>query len=197
MPDRQKRAGSTVAKVLDAALEIFGETSSTQAPVSLLGERSGVSVGSIYHHFGSLEGVSAALYSRCMKGLLESIIRSIAGRERLEEVIRGLVSSYLAWTRRNPAAARFIHASAFAPHVAEFAREIGKAKAAQMERLNEILRSHVAAGRVRKLPEFLYEMLIIGPVAETARRWLASAPGVNLREAEKHLPERILESISR
>jgi AcrR family transcriptional regulator len=197
MPDRRKRAGNTVTKVLDAALEIFSETSSTQAPVSLLGERSGASVGSIYHHFGSLEGVSAALYSRCMNGLLEYIIRSVSGPERLEEVIRGLVSSYLAWTRKNPEAARFIHASAFAPYIAAYAREIDGAKAAQMERLNEILRSHAAEGRVAVLPEFMYEMLIIGPVAETARRWLASAPGVNLKAAEKHLPGRILKSISR
>jgi hypothetical protein len=38
-------------------------------------------------------------------------------------------------------------------------------------------------------------MLVIGPVAETARRWLAGAPGIDLTTAAAVLPERIWRSI--
>jgi hypothetical protein len=39
-------------------------------------------------------------------------------------------------------------------------------------------------------------MLVIGPVAETARRWLAAAPGIDLAQASRPLPERIWHSIN-
>lgn len=45
------------------------------------------------------------------------------------------------------------------------------------------------------MPEALLEMLIIGPVAEVARRWLAGAPGSDIEEASRLLPERIWRSV--
>jgi len=38
------------------------------------------------------------------------------------------------------------------------------------------------------------EILLIGPVAETSRRWLSGTPGVALAGADKELPDRIWRS---
>ena len=39
-------------------------------------------------------------------------------------------------------------------------------------------------------------MLVIGPVAETSRRWLAGTPGIDLTQASRLLPERIWNSLN-
>jgi hypothetical protein len=59
------------------------------------------------------------------------------------------------------------------------------------------LRSHVDAGIIVDLPSPLTEMLVIGPVAEVARRWFAGAPGLDLDQAADPLPERVWRSFRR
>jgi hypothetical protein len=58
------------------------------------------------------------------------------------------------------------------------------------------LRPRMAAGEIATLPEPLIEMLLIGPVAETARRWLAGVPGIDLRQVARVLPDRIWRSLA-
>ncbi len=185
----------TVETTLDAALRIFGETGSVRVPVARLVELSGVSVGSIYHHFGSADGLSAALYVRCMNGLLDRIIAAIGSETRIDSVIRKLVRAYLGWTSDNRDAARFVHASAFASFIPGRWDEILAGKVARIGVLMEIVQRHVGEGSVAKLPAFMYEILIIGPLAETARRWLTGAPGIDIEAAARLLPERILRGI--
>src|SRR3712207_7429013 len=47
----------------------------------------------------------------------------------------------------------------------------------------------------RSIPEPLVEVLLIGPVAETARRWLSGMPGLDIADAIEVLPERIWQSL--
>jgi AcrR family transcriptional regulator len=59
---RSARSRSTVRAVLAAAAEVFVEKGYEPASIADLVERSGVSVGSIYHHFGGKAEVFGALY---------------------------------------------------------------------------------------------------------------------------------------
>jgi hypothetical protein len=68
-------------------------------------------------------------------------------------------------------------------------------KAARLERIIGKIRPHVESGAIVSLPEPLLEMMIIGPVAEVARRWIADAPGIDLDEASPLLPERVWRSV--
>jgi hypothetical protein len=58
------------------------------------------------------------------------------------------------------------------------------------------LEPHVRAGRVARVPAPLFEMLVVGPAAETARRWLAQDPALDLDEAARVLPSRIWRSVA-
>ncbi|MGN5238597.1 TetR/AcrR family transcriptional regulator [Rhodococcus sp. SJ-3] len=69
---------ATKDKVLDAAVEVFGEHGFTAATMAEIVERSGVSVGSIYHHFGGKTEVFNAIWEDFV-GLL---------RNRVDEVVR-------------------------------------------------------------------------------------------------------------
>ncbi|MEE2031287.1 TetR/AcrR family transcriptional regulator [Rhodococcus chondri] len=69
---------ATKEKVLDAAVEVFGERGFTAATMAEIVERSGVSVGSIYHHFGGKSEVFNAIWEDFV-GLL---------RGRVDEVVQ-------------------------------------------------------------------------------------------------------------
>lgn len=59
-----------------------------------------------------------------------------------------------------------------------------------MARMLAWLAPHVHAGSIVDLPDPLIEMLLIGPVAELSRRWLAGAD-FDLVKAARVLPNRI------
>lgn len=193
---RQARGDRTIEAVLDSALRLFGERGLEGFTIHALREESQVSLGSIYHHFGSFDGVAAHLYARCMERLLDALVAQVArardGRRGVAAVVRG----YLAFTEAHPDAMRFIFASSYAAFLPRHAPVIEAAKAPRLQVLNGFIAGRVAAGEIVALPPFLYEMLIIGPVAEVAQRWLAAPAAHDLRLAAKHLPERIWRSVA-
>ncbi|MBA9006262.1 TetR/AcrR family transcriptional regulator [Thermomonospora cellulosilytica] len=193
MPSR--RGEATVDRVLTAALDLYAAKGPDALTMTALIAETGVSSGSLYHHFGSVDGLSAALYARCMAGLLDAIIDALEEARTARDCVHATVTAYLRYVRDNRAAALFVHASSYAAFLPAHAGRIAEVKAPRMERIAGRLRRHAAAGEIVDLPEALLEMLVIGPVAETARRWLAGDPGIDLAEAARLLPERVWRSV--
>ncbi|MFD0855504.1 TetR/AcrR family transcriptional regulator, partial [Actinomadura adrarensis] len=167
MSPKQARGADTVERVLDAALALHASQGHGGLTMSALIAKTGISSGSIYHHFGSLDGLCAALYARCMAALLDEIITGLEGAGTARGGVEALVHAYLGFTRDQRAAAYFIHASSYAGFLPAHRHRVAEAKQPRMARINAWLRRHVQSGEVLALPEPLTEMLVIGPVAET------------------------------
>lgn len=197
MSPKQRRGEQTAERILDAALELFGREGPHGFTVHAVAKAAQVSLGSLYHHFGSFEGLSAALYSRCMGELLDDLVAAMTPARTARAGIRAHTIAYLRFARLRTASARFIHAAAEARFLPAHAPAIAAAKAPRMDAMVAWVRQHVRGGAIADLPEPLLEMLIVGPVAETTRRWLAGVPGIDLDEAERVLPERVWRSLRR
>ncbi|HEX6351859.1 TetR/AcrR family transcriptional regulator [Actinophytocola sp.] len=191
MPVKQRRGEETKQRLLDAALAAHEAGDFTVQAVTAT---SGVSLGSLYHHFGSFDGLAAALYSRCMADLLDRIVAALVRTRTTRSGVRAVVTAYLDFVAGQPAKARFIHASAYAGYLPAHAETIADMKRQRMARMAAWLAPHVAAGSIVDLPDPLTEMLLIGPVAELSRRWL-NDPAIDLAAAAKHLPDRIWASL--
>jgi AcrR family transcriptional regulator len=192
---KQQRGVVTAERLLDAALAVYAEDPerlSVQAVIS----RSGVSLGSLYHHFGSLDGLAAALYARCMDELLGALVAALRRTRTARTGIHAVVAAYLDFAAARPHAARFLHASAYAGFLPPRADAVAAAKAPGLDALLAWLDARVRAGEIVPLPPELLEMLIIGPPAETVRRWLAGTPGLSLDEARRVLPARVWASVA-
>lgn len=194
MPVKQRRGEETRHRLLDAALAVHATAGAEGFTVHAVVAESGVSLGSLYHHFGSFDGLAAALYSRCMAGLLDDIVAALDRARTPRSGIRAVVTAYLGYVTEQSASARFIHASAYAAYLPAHAEAIAAMKAPRMARMAAWLAPHVAAGAVVDLPDPLTEMLLIGPVAELSRRWLNGAD-IDLPRAAKLLPDRIWASL--
>jgi AcrR family transcriptional regulator len=195
MSPKHRRGEATVDRVLTAALDLYAAKGHDALTMTALISETGVSSGSLYHHFGSVDGLAAALYARCMAELLDAITDALEGSRTARAGVHAMVRAYLGFTRDNRPAAHFVHASSYAGFLPAHTGRIAETKTPRMARIATWLRPHVAAGRIVDLPEPLLEMLVIGPAAETSRRWLAGAPGVDLEQAARLLPERIWRSV--
>lgn len=147
--------------VLDAALALV--EAGQPVTISALTAKSGVSNGSIYHHFGSRAGVFAVLYgdsfARCVAAMTPAL--ALGGAE---EVVRGLAVRYLDWVAAHPGRARFLYA---APTAADRA-----AKAVALAPVAEWFARRMAAGEVREFPLWALDPVLMGPAHECARRFL-------------------------
>ncbi|MPZ82819.1 MAG: TetR family transcriptional regulator [Actinophytocola sp.] len=190
MPVKQRRGEETARHLLDAALAVHDEVGPDGFTVQAVVSASGVSLGSLYHHFGSFDGLAAGLYARCMGELLDEIVVTLERARTARGGVRAVVTAYLRFVEEHPARARFVHASGYAGYLPAHAGAIAEVKAPRMARMTRWLAPHVRDGSIVELPDPLTEMLLIGPVAELSRRWLAGAD-IDLTKAARVLPDRI------
>ncbi|MEU8436439.1 TetR/AcrR family transcriptional regulator [Streptomyces sp. NPDC029216] len=192
---KQQRGAATVDQLLTAALRVYAESGQQGFTVQAVTAASGVSLGSLYHHFGSFDGLAAALYIRCMGGLFDAMTEAVTRCRTARTGVRALVKAYLEFTRDHRDAALFLHASAYSGYLAGHATEISTAKEAQLGPLMAWMGARMTKGEIRPIPAAVVEVMVMGPTAETAKRWLASTYEMDLDQAVKHLPEAIWRSL--
>jgi AcrR family transcriptional regulator len=196
---KQQRGLETMERVLDAALDCFVRTGVYATRIEDLAERAQVSVGSLYHHFGGRERVAFLLYRRCMESLLGTISAAVLLRRKTaRDGVRALVRSYLTWVAGNREAARYIHAAASQAELLEsWKGEMAQWKGALVSPFVQWFQGHIDAGRIVALPPALMEVVVVGPPAEFARRWLSGVPGLQMEAALKSLPDAVWRSVQR
>jgi AcrR family transcriptional regulator len=149
--------------LLDAALSLVSEGGLDAVTIAALTERSGMSNGSIYHHFGSRAGVFAQLYAdsyaRCVTAMLPALDARPAS-----VAVRDLTLRYLDWVTANPSRARFLYA---APDHAD-----PVAKQAEFAPVLTWFSDRMAAGELRPIPPWALEPVAMGPAHESVRRFL-------------------------
>jgi AcrR family transcriptional regulator len=163
--------------ILDAALDAFDEKGVAAATLDDIRERSGASIGSIYHHFGDKEGIVGALYVRVLTDWQRGFVRELRGKAA-EAGVRAGVDHHLRWAARQPAAMRFLLTSSpprtsLKPQNRAFFDEVQAWLASHKSEIRQDL--DLATG----------EAVWIGPASEYCRHWLAGrAPKPDRRRRE-------------
>src|SRR5258708_1256967 len=105
MSPKQQRGEATVDRLLTAALQVYAASGQSGFTVNAVTGASGVSLGSLYHHFGSFDGLAAGLYIRCMEQLFDEMTAAVGRARTARTGVRALVTSYLRFTEEHPDAA--------------------------------------------------------------------------------------------
>lgn len=158
--------------MLDAALALVDEGGLDAVTISALTARSGVSNGSVYHHFGSRAGLLAVLYgesfAHCVAAMLPALNDGdVSDAGNVEKAVRALVSRYLGWVAEHSGRARLLYA---APSTADPA-----VKAEVFEPIARWFAARMAAGELREIPLWALDPVVMGPAHECARRHLMGA----------------------
>ncbi len=169
-----ERASTTSRKrsILDAALSCFSENGVEGTTIQDIQRAAGCSVGSLYHHFGSKEGVAEALWLDAIARFNAAMLRALEKAESGESAVRSVVTTYCSWTARHAPLARFLHSRdiEFSPAAKESQKAL---QSAYIHRVFEIFAPFARAGEVAELPLHTYVPLISGPIEAYVRRWLS------------------------
>jgi AcrR family transcriptional regulator len=150
--------------ILGAALECFVEHGYEATTIEAIRARSGASTGSVYHHFGSKEGIAAALYLDALRSYQDGAVAALH-----EGGVGALVRHHVRWIVGQPGRARFL--------LAHRDPEVVAASRDELAALNRSffgeVRAWAATSEVRGLPLDLLHAVVLGPAQEWARHWLA------------------------
>ena len=169
---RARATAERKTSVLSAALACFIEEGIDATTIHDIQRRADCSIGSLYHHFGSKEGIAEELFLDGISQLNRGMLRRIRRCSGAEQSVRAVVEYYCEWSTRHRDLARYLHS-----------RDIDFSEDAR-ERLHHIHRSYIRdvfawfgpfleTGHMRVLPTDTYVPLISGPIQEYVRRWLS------------------------
>ncbi|WP_405900595.1 TetR/AcrR family transcriptional regulator [Streptomyces sp. NBC_00727] len=195
MSPKQQRGEATAAQVLDCALELYASQGEAGLTLSAITSASGVSAGSIYHHFGSLQGVVLALAQSWLGRLLGEVAEAMRQVTDARGGVYALTEAYLRFVQEHPDAARLMHSVTADREAITNARQLRGAQEARIAPLAAWLHAHRESGELAALPLPVLESLILGPVTSIARRWLAVGD-IDIEEAVRTVPYHIWRSVS-
>ncbi|OIK01244.1 TetR/AcrR family transcriptional regulator [Streptomyces monashensis] len=195
MSRKQQRGEATVETVLDAALRVYAQAGDQGLTVGAVTKASGVSLGSLYHHFGSVDGLLNALVMRWLERLLGELVKALEGTRTAHTGIRALVGAYFDFVQEQPDAARLLHSAYADRQGMADGQRLRDAQEARLSPLAQWAQRYVDAGEIAPLSGPLIESLVLGPVTAVARRWLSGVGDVDLDEAAVVLPDRIWRSV--
>lgn len=175
---------TTRQRVLQAALACVAEEGVDAVTIEQIRQRSGVSVGSIYHHFGGRLAILAALY---VEGVSDHSRRATAALEdtsSLEEGLEALIGTYLNWVGEHPQWGKFL-LSARPLVEQEAAAGLRESNRASFGVLRRWLERWPETRALARQPVFALAQ-IYGPAEYLARLWLDGVlpgePGDHVRK---------------
>jgi AcrR family transcriptional regulator len=175
--------------ILRAALACFAERGYAATTLDEIRERSGASVGSIYHLFAGKEQIAGAVYREGMRSYQDGFTARIVESKTPEAAVRESVAYYLDWVEAHETLARFLANTRQTELVPAVRDELRQMNRAFFRTLREHLEPHVRAKLVKEMPWELFLAVVMGPAHEHARLWLAGRSRLKPREASPILAD--------
>jgi AcrR family transcriptional regulator len=173
--------------IIQAALTCFTEHGFAQASIADIGRRANASTGSIYHHFNSKERLAAEVYIEGIKNYQEGFLVMLEGGKDSRDGIFRVIRYHLQWVSEHPDWTRYLFQKTHATFMASAPEVLAGMNAQFMKRCAKWVISHVESGALRRLPPDMYVALILGPLMEYTRLYLAGQTCTALESAMEHL----------
>ena len=164
-------------EILNAALACAAQAGVEAVSIDGVRARCGASVGSIYHHFGSREGIVAALFFDIVHTQSRSIQAQLDASVGVEAGVQALVTGYLDWAVAQPVQARFLFQARGSVAAGPRSAELAEAARGRNQALVAWFGPHRQSGALRDLPCELMPSLVMGPVQSYCRAWLSERAG--------------------
>jgi AcrR family transcriptional regulator len=182
--------------ILDAALTCFLRNGVAGTTIDALCRESGASVGSIYHFFGSKEGVAAELYLDTLRDYIDAYLAALHNSRTARAGIERSVRAHLGWVATHEAHAQYLFHCQELEVITESQPAIARLREQLYQQANAWLAPHVERGSIKSLPPRLCQALWMGPSLEYARLWLIrSGDEFNVFDAQTALARAAWDSL--
>lgn len=169
-------------EILAAALTCFNEHGIEGTTIDMIRQRSGASVGSLYHHFGNKERIAASLFVEGMNDHYQRLSAALETASSAEQGIHAIVRNNVEWVANNPEWARFVLSTRSQIMQSDAGELITQNNREHFEYLRERMQRWVNSGAIRQLPSACYHSIIVGPSHDYARGWLSGRYKTDIRE---------------
>ncbi|HEX7155186.1 MAG TPA: TetR/AcrR family transcriptional regulator [Thermoanaerobaculia bacterium] len=170
------------AQLMEVGRTVFAETGFENASLEVIAQRAGVTKPIIYEHFGSKEGLHAAIVEREMDVLVTSVSDAMSvgtARERFE----GAVVTFMNYAAAEPAGFAVLTREVPMPARPGMTRVIDQLT----ERVGAIFSRELArAGYDRKVAP-IYATALLGMVTQVGRWWAIEGKGISQDQVVRHV----------
>jgi AcrR family transcriptional regulator len=164
----KKTVLSRKEKVMKTAMEMVAEGGFHGAPMAALAERSGVAIGTIYHHFASKEDLIVALYVKAKLAMYEAADAAVEGKGNYKDKMNRLWMALYQHFVSRPVEFSFIEQYNLSPFVADTDALKGAGSG-----VSTMLKAGIKEGKLVKTDAALLHDFIYGTVSTAARAHLA------------------------
>lgn len=175
--------------ILAAALQAFDERGFGSTSMSDIRRATGVSTGSLYHHFPSKRHLAAALFVDGIESYQREFLATVLGVGGAEAGIRAGVHFHVSWARGDRARSRLLLGMMDRDLSPAATLDLADQTRSFVRSVHRWLTSYVQAGELRSLPRDLYYPVWIGPAQELVRQWLAGRMKTAMGPAVEHLSD--------
>ena len=191
---RKSQTSALKSRVMEVSLAHFSDVGIEQTNVGDILQDADCSVGSLYHHFGSKEGIAEALFVEGVDHFNAGLLAALLPRRTASTGIKAMVTFCCEWVTDQPQLAAFLLSREI--KLSELARlELREKDRAFGQATYDWFAPHVKSGELQALPTGLYMPLICGPTLECSRMWLSGRSARSPGEAAAILAEASWQSV--
>jgi AcrR family transcriptional regulator len=187
---------STRQRALVAALALFDAQGVEATTIEQVRAAAGISVGSLYHHFGSREGLMVALYEDLLEQYRTAITAALVRQSGIRELLDAFVTTHIGWAMQNPTAERFLSEHRHHRTLTEADAHLHGDTADFIRPLLRRIKPAIEAGLLKPLPPELLLSLVLGPVQTWLRMQRAGSSKLEAGTAARRLSDLIWEAIA-
>lgn len=175
--------------ILQAALHCFLENGYENSSIDDIRIRSGASVGSIYHHFGSKARIATQLFLDGHTHKHQHITDGLTTSLSADDTLRAMVNRYIEWTHSHQTWAIYLTTFQHAVIPEEQVTHWLALRNGFAENLSVYLTPHIKAGAIKAMPEHICISLVFGPVIDFTRWCLQNNQMSELMQQRTHFAE--------
>lgn len=139
----------TRERVMQAARHLFVTRGYFNTSIPDIVAESGVSTGSIYHHFGSKQALARQVYDETMTAFIGGLEQRLAGATSLRERLRGVVAHIYAMADDDPVMMEYM---LFVKHQEIQADHVPVCMSEPFRLIQNLIREGVLQGQLKELP---------------------------------------------
>ena len=171
------------SQLMEVGRKVFAESGYESTAIEEVARRAGVSKPIVYEHFGSKEGLHAAIVERELDTLVERVTRAFAEgppRARFENA----VLAFLTYVREEPDGFEVLTRDAPNVHARRgLTRVIGDTA----ERVGDVFASEFARFGFDPKAAPIYANALVGMVTQVGQWWAAEDRGVSTEAVARHV----------
>jgi AcrR family transcriptional regulator len=187
---------STRQRALAAALALFDAQGVEATTIDQVRDAAGISVGSLYHHFRSREGLVVALYEDLLAQYRTTIIAELVRHSAIRALLDAFVTTHIGWAMQNPTAERFLSEHRHHRTLTDVKSQMQDDTADFIRPLLRRIKPAIEAGVLKPLPPELLLSLVLGPVQTWLRMQRAGSSKLDPALAARKLSDLIWDAVA-